>query len=98
MDGDWPVSGSVYSIIYKNGENGYTVFSVDTGDDEITCTGILPDLNEGEYVRLSGSFVKHPIYGEQFNVAAYEKTVPESTEGMEPTVYIISLLLLAISG
>ena len=45
-------NGYVEHIIYRNVENGYTVFefACGDGDDEIleTCVGTFPFINEGE--------------------------------------------------
>ncbi|MDR2899448.1 MAG: ATP-dependent RecD-like DNA helicase, partial [Clostridiales bacterium] len=83
MNNDELIEGHVHSVIYSNKENGYTVFSVDVDDEEIVCTGIVPNLNDGENVTLKGSFVLHPTYGKQFRILGYEKTAPQSTVGME---------------
>ena len=71
------VSGTVSAIIYQNEENGYTVCEITTPDgDEITVTGILPFLTEGDKITAKGTFVNHAVYGPQFKADIYEKTLP----------------------
>lgn len=80
--------GVVENIIFSNEENGYCVFALsdDEGegaDAELVCVGYLPDINEGESVRVTGSIINHPSYGRQLSVSAYEKTLPKSERGIE---------------
>ena len=44
--------GYVSHIVYRNVENGYTVFELENPDEDVeeTCVGNVPFLNEGEYV------------------------------------------------
>lgn len=77
------IKGEVLSVIYRNSENGYTVFTVDSNDTEIVCTGIAPDIVSGETASFTGIYKVHPSYGKQFDVEFYEKSLPETLEGME---------------
>ena len=71
------VAGTVVSIIYQNEDNGYTVCEIETAEGaEITVTGVLPFLTEGDKITARGSWVHHNVYGEQFKADAYEKTLP----------------------
>ena len=83
------LAGTVENVIYQNSMNGYTVFELhpdNGGDDDdmedITCVAKMPDLNPGEQLRLSGSYVMHAAYGRQFQVEMYEKMMPASADGM----------------
>ena len=42
--------GYVERIIYRNGENGYTVLNLTNENEEMTCVGIFTFINEGEYI------------------------------------------------
>ena len=68
--------GYVEHIIYRNQENGYTVFefvSQEEGEEYLdTCVGTFPFINEGEYLTLYGDMVTHPTYHEQFKVQKSE--------------------------
>lgn len=77
------LEGYIGHIRFRNEENGYTVFSLETVADEETCVGSFHYMNEGEYVRLEGEYVDHPVHGPQFKVETYEVKSPEGTKDME---------------
>lgn len=75
--------GYVAHIIYRNVENGYTVFELEgTDGEEETCVGTFPFLNEGEYIYVRGEMVQHPVYMEQLKVSFYEVREPEDEIAM----------------
>ena len=76
------LNGYVTQIIYHNSANSYTVFSVNTDEGEITCTGIVPAVAEGESCRVEGEFVEHPVYGAQMKVSVYEPVAPKGREAV----------------
>ncbi len=76
-------TGYVSHIIFRNVENGYTVFELENTDgDTETCVGSFPFINEGEYVFLQGQMVHHPVYMEQLKVSHYEVKDPEDEIAM----------------
>lgn len=75
--------GYISHIIFRNVENGYTVFELESSDGETeTCVGNFPFINEGEYVCVHGEMVQHPIYMEQLKVASFEVREPEDKVAM----------------
>ncbi len=78
-------TGIVEHIVYHNEDNGYCVFELldDELKTEIVCTAFIPQLHEGEYMKVTGKMVKHPSYGEQLKVDDYEKTQPTTAKGIE---------------
>ena len=70
------LSGSIYGIIYQNGENGYTVLEIDAGDDIYTACGICPTACEGEEITLYGAWSHHRDFGRQFKFERFEKHLP----------------------
>lgn len=77
------VTGTVEEIIYSNPDNGYTVCGIDSVDEGLfTATGYLPFITEGESVALSGNWVMHPDYGEQFKIEYYECVMPSDEESI----------------
>lgn len=78
------LEGIVSKIIYKNEENQYVVFAVETSDggDE-TCVGYLSGIEEGMYVLAKGEYVTHPQYDMQFKVSEYEVKMPDDLVSME---------------
>lgn len=78
------VCGYVEKIKYRNNENGYSILSVSSeDDDEYVLVGTFPYINEGDYLEASGELVEHPIYGDQIRVESYELKAPEDTASME---------------
>lgn len=77
------IEGYVEKIVYRNDENGYTVFSIIHNEDELTCVGHLTMLNEGEFILATGGFTQHPVYGEQFLLESYEVKEPEDAYSIE---------------
>lgn len=65
------VKGYVEHIIYQNGDNGYTVMELNCEGEGITCVGTFRGVEEGENMELTGEFVEHALYGEQFKVQSY---------------------------
>lgn len=71
------IEGSVVDIIYQNPDNGYTICEINSNAEGIfTATGCMPYLSIGESVALTGQWVEHPDYGEQFKTEHYETVLP----------------------
>lgn len=77
------VEGYIEKIVFRNDENGYTVFSLVHNEDELTCVGYLTMINEGEFIQATGGFTQHPVYGEQFLLVGYEVKEPEDAYSIE---------------
>lgn len=77
------LEGYVDHIVFRNEDNGYSVFVVNENSDEITCVGNFQYLSEGEYLHMEGEYTEHQVYGEQFKVNRYEMKVPEDTESVK---------------
>lgn len=76
------IKGYVSHIIYRNSDNGYTVFLLEA-DEEVTCVGCFEVLDEGEILELTGEFSEHPVYGSQFKVESFKAAAPEDEESIE---------------
>ena len=72
------IKGYVEHIVYRNEDNGYTVFHLNNSDGEVTCVGSFHYIEEGELLRLKGGYTTHKMYGLQFAV--------EESEGIWVTV------------
>ena len=77
------LEGYVEKIVFRNPENGYTVFTLALDDDETTCVGCFPVLNTGEYVSVEGNYTVHNVYGEQLQVTSLTPASPRDAEAME---------------
>ncbi len=71
------ITGYVDHIIFRNEDNGYTVFVLENDDGEVTCVGTVPLISEGESVEVEGEFTLHPTYGMQWLVKKLTEKTPD---------------------
>ena len=77
------VTGYVGHIVFRNEENGYTVFHLENDDGEVTCVGNFNFINEGEMLELTGEYVNHNVYGTQLKVSSHMVKEPEDLVSIE---------------
>ena len=90
------ISGAVERITYYNEENGYSVlrlkpdsrnmlpFKYASGKDGlITVVGNLPEVQPGEWLKLTGTWTSHAKHGRQFQAQFCEQSLPATTEGIK---------------
>ena len=77
------IKGYVEHIVYRNEENGYTVFNLNNEDGEVTCIGSFHYIEEGELLKLTGEYTTHKLYGMQFKVESCEVCEPEDLISIE---------------
>lgn len=77
------IKGYVEHIVYRNEENGYTVFNLNNDDGEITCVGNFHYIEEGELLHLEGGYTTHKLYGTQFKVEESTVCEPEDLVSIE---------------
>ena len=78
------IQGTISRITYQNPETHYTVARLDedrgTG---ITVVGRIFPISEGEEIKVTGAWKRHPRYGLQFQVDHWQKIDPATIEGIE---------------
>ncbi len=77
--GELYLDGVIEDIIYSNGENGYTVCTINCSGEPITLVGIMPYVGEGETIRVQGEWQMHSTFGRQFRVDYFEKKLPTTS-------------------
>lgn len=77
------ITGFVEKIKFRNEDNGYSVLSVSSEQEEYVLVGTFHYISEGEMIEATGTMTEHPVYGEQMTVEAYQVKVPEDTAAME---------------
>src|SRR5436305_1653846 len=79
------IIGSVERITFHSEQNGYTVlrFLTPSSREPVTVTGNFSSVSPGESLRLTGWWITHPQYGEQFKATSYEVTRPATVTGMQ---------------
>lgn len=82
------VKGTIIRILFQNNDNFYTVLKaevIDTNedfDDEVTVTGFLPQIAEGDTYTFTGKIMLHAKYGKQLQAEKFEKDLPQSKDGI----------------
>jgi exodeoxyribonuclease V alpha subunit len=76
------IEGIVESVTFCNSSNGYVVLDLDTGGDYVTVVGELGNIEEGEELQLTGSYMNHPKFGVQFRAEICERKMPATTSAI----------------
>ena len=77
------LKGYLEHFLYRNEENGYTVFNLAMEKEDVICVGSFKSIEQGETLELTGDFITHNVYGEQFKVEEYQIIPPEDKVAME---------------
>ena len=77
------IKGYVEHIVFRNEDNGYTVFHLENENGELTCVGNFPYIGEGEMLELTGDYTQHAVYGQQFKVETHVVKEAEDVVSME---------------
>ena len=78
------VEAQVKSILFRNEDNQYSVLKLEGNKPkgEFISTGVYPNVSKGEEIRAIGKWVKHPKFGEQFQVQIVEVIQPKGHEAI----------------
>jgi len=75
--------GRVTRILFAAEESGWCVVRMEPEDaPSLTAVGPLLGVREGDELRLSGRWVQHPKFGEQFEAESYVQIAPSTLEGL----------------
>lgn len=78
------LTGTIEKIIYHNSENGFGVFVLIFAKGQSTIVrGFLANVQPGEQVTLTGSWVHHPKFGRQFEAKSCISSMPTSVVGLK---------------
>ena len=78
------IQGTISRITYQHPESHYTVARLDEdGGPSTTVVGVIFPVAEGEEIKVTGAWKRHPRYGLQFQVDHWEKIDPSTIEGIE---------------
>jgi exodeoxyribonuclease V alpha subunit len=75
------IQGIVRDITFRNEENGFTVLRLD-GPQPVLCVGVMPAVEPGETLKVTGEFQMHAKFGRQFAVSSFETVRPLTVEGI----------------
>lgn len=78
------IEGILENIIYTSEETHYTVARLRLDDDVfVTIVGTIMAANQGERIKVKGTWSKHPKYGNQIQVQSFEVILPDSRQAIE---------------
>ena len=74
------VQGTVHKITYHHPDTNYTVLRLDVENAAgVTVVGGVYPVSEGEEIKVTGAWKRHPRYGLQFQVEHWDKVDPAFT-------------------
>ena len=77
------INAVIENIVYSNPDNGYVICEVDSkAEGQFYAVGYMPGISEGENTELTGQWVTHPEYGEQFKVELYKTVMPSDEQAI----------------
>ena len=78
------VFGYVERLTFQNQETGFTVAQLKTvGSKNVIClVGSLPGIQPGETLRCVGTWLFHPVHGQQFQVVRFQVEAPADLLGI----------------
>lgn len=82
------IQGTVTKIIYRNEENGFCIFKLESDKetifrDVISVKGTFFKLEEKEYLKIHGNYHDDPKYGREFVADHYESCMPSRLDMLE---------------
>ena len=78
------LQGTVARITFQSTETHYTVARLDEdGGPGTTIVGTIFPISEGEEIRVTGTWKRHPRYGVQLQVDQWQKVDPATLDGIE---------------
>ena len=77
------LKGTVDDVRFYNEDNGYAVIDLETEDALVTAVGLMGQLEPGEELELTGKFVTHAKFGEQFEAESCLHTLPSTVVNIE---------------
>ncbi len=78
------LSGQIERVTYADSESGFTIAQVKVSGkrDLVTVVGELVSAVPGEVLQMTGRWVQHPKYGEQFRVIESKSEMPATVYGI----------------
>ena len=71
-------------VIFSREDTGFLIISLEGEDGGMySALGIMPDVKEGDLLKLGGRWEHNARYGRQFRVTAYVRELPSDTAAIE---------------
>ena len=84
IDSPKELEGILERVVFHNPDNGYTVLRLNVKDkaDLVTAVGNMHEPQPGVSLKISGRWVSHARFGEQFQMERYETVLPATEAGI----------------
>ena len=73
------ISGTVKHIVFSSADTGFTVLELENNGYTETVVGNLQGVAVGEEIEITGNFIVHSTYGQQFRAVTFVKTLPSGS-------------------
>ena len=73
------ITGIVENVVFHNTTNLFSVLEINVSGEIITAVGVVSETSPGEEMVLYGSWDSHEVFGRQFRIDSYERTLPDTT-------------------
>ncbi len=73
------IVGVVENVVFHNTTNLFTVLEVNVSGEIVTAVGTVSETSPGEEMILYGSWCSHEVFGRQFKIDTYERSLPDTT-------------------
>ncbi len=77
------LEGTLEEIIFRNEENGYTVFALEHGREHTVCVGNTHPWPQGERLLVEGEWSEHRDYGRQLKISSCQSVLPTGLRAIE---------------
>ena len=79
------LTGTLERITFFNEQSRFMIARLrsDTAGNLVTILGVMPGVNPGETLKLTGSWETHQKYGQQFKVDSFEVALPADLDGIK---------------
>ena len=79
------MEGTLQRVRYASDDDAWSVVVLSLSDSgrEITAVGNLSGVQAGETLRLTGQWITHRRFGEQFQVSSFTAVTPATVKGIE---------------
>ncbi len=73
------ITGIVENVVFHNTTNLFSVLEINVSGEIITAVGVVSETFPGEEMVLYGTWDSHEVFGRQFRIDTYERTLPDTT-------------------
>ena len=77
------IEGMVENVVFGNENTGFAVIELNTGEEILPVVGELYGVEEGEELKVTGTYSSHPKFGDQFKAEVYERSLPATATAIK---------------